>query len=203
MTGCEYCDSEFSKRKDRLKHELDEHGDEMSGHEKDDKNRQLNKLEQQQQTSKHMRNKQLQYGTIGLLLVGLVAGGAFYASQNMSSVGGQTNATTGVGQPVHWHADYQITVCGESQVLRGGPIEAHTHGETTFHLEGVRQTREQATLDWIVDSLGGELERDSIMGREDCNGEPANLTVTVNGNEVDDHLDYVVKDGDRVRIDYS
>lgn len=201
MSDCKYCDKDFSSKRKKLEHELDEHDSEMSSHEKSDKKSELNKLEQQEQTSKHNRKKKLRFAGIGVLLLGLVAGGGLWASQNMD-LGGRTSSSTAVGQPVHWHADYRITVCGEEKVLSGGPTEAHTHGEKTFHLEGVR-TEEQAQLDWIVDSLGGELEEDSIMGKEGCNGEPANLTVKANGKEVEDHMNFVPRDGDSIRIDYS
>jgi hypothetical protein len=201
MSDCKYCDKDFSSKKEKLEHELDEHQDEMSSHAKSDKKSELNKLEQQTQTSKHNRKKKLQFAGIGVLLVGLVAGGGFWATQNMD-FSRNVDESAGVGTPVHWHADYQITVCGENQVLQGGPVEAHTHGETTFHLEGVR-TQEQAQLDWIVDSLGGELEENSIMGRDSCNGESANLTVTANGNEVEDHMNFVPRDGDFIRITYG
>ncbi|MFB6158512.1 MAG: hypothetical protein ABEJ95_02510 [Candidatus Nanohalobium sp.] len=80
---------------------------------------------------------------------------------------------------------------------------AHTHGQSKFHLEGVRNKREQATLEWIVDALGGKLENDSIMGKTSCNGEPANLTVKVNGQELENPLNYVVQDGDNIKIKYG
>lgn len=203
MTECDHCDKDFSSKKERLEHELREHEDEISSHDKDQKKSELNKLEQQQQTSKHRRKKNLQYLGIGIILIGVVAGTGFYASQNIGSFESQTNASIGVGETVHWHADYRITVCGEEQILQGGPTAAHTHGEKTFHLEGVRQSKEQAQLDWIVDQLGGQLEENSIMGKDGCNGEPANLTVEVNGEEVEDHMTYIPRDGDMIRIDYS
>lgn len=202
MTECDYCDEEFSNKKERLEHELESHEDDMSSHDQGQKKSELNKLQQKQQTSKHVRKKQVKYGAIGAILLAVIAGGGVLALQNSGSPGA-TNSSIGVGEPVHWHADYQITVCGEDQILRGGPVTAHTHGETTFHLEGVRTSKEQAQLDWIVDTLGGELEEDSIMGREDCNGEPANLTVEVNGNEIEDHLSYVPRDGDFISITYG
>jgi hypothetical protein len=203
MSDCKYCDEEFSSKKGKLEHELDEHGDEMSSHEKSEKKSELNKLEQQEQTSKHNKKKKLQYGAVGILLLGVVAGGGLYAVQNIEVGPAMTNESLGIGQPVHWHADYQITVCGEDRILEGGPMKAHTHGQTTFHLEGVRQNKEEATLDWIVDRLGGQLEENSIMGRENCSGEPANLTVTVNGNEVEDHMNLVPRNGDFIRINYG
>lgn len=204
MTECKYCAEEFSGKKEKLEHELDKHGEEMSGHDKDKKKSELNKLEQQKQTSKHNRKKKIQYSLVGVLILGVAVGGGFYASQNLGTNGVQaTNESAGVGTPVHWHADYQLTVCGEDQILSGGPVEAHTHGQTTFHMEGVRQNLEQTQLDWIVDELGGELEADSILGRENCNGQPANLTVKVNGDKIDDHMNYIPRDGDFIRIKYG
>jgi len=202
MANCKYCDKDFSGKKEKLEHELDEHNNEMSGHEKSDKKSKLNKIQQQTQTSKHNKRKNLEYGLIGIIVLGLVGGGGYYASQTLD-FSRNIDESNGVGTPVHWHADYQITVCGEEQVLRGGPTEAHTHGQTTFHLEGVRNSQEQTQLDWIVDSLGGELEENSIMGRASCNGETANLTVEANGEEIEDHLNYIPRDGDFIRIDYS
>ena len=202
MKNCKYCDKKFSGEKEKLEHELNEHAEEMSGHDRSEKKSELNRLKEQKQAGKRDRKKKLQLAGFGVLFIGLVAGGGVWASQNMD-FSRQTNASIGVGTPVHWHADYRITVCGENQILRGGPLKAHTHGEQTFHLEGVRNSREEATLDWIVDSLGGNLEENSIMGRDGCNGEPANLTVTVNGEEVENHLEYIPRNQDSIRIEYS
>ena len=77
---------------------------------------------------------------------------------------------------------------------------AHTHGQSQFHLEGVRTSEEQATLDGIVDSLGGQLENNSVMGQTSCNGEPAELTVKANGQELENPLTYIPRDGDNIVI---
>lgn len=203
MSGCSYCDKDMSSEKENLEHELKEHIEEMSSHEKSDKKSKLNKLEHKSKTRKNNRRKKLQFAGIGVLFVGLVAGAGFFGYQNTDLFSPSTNASIGVGEPVHWHAEYQISVCGEDRVLQGGPVQAHTHGETTFHMEGVRESGKQAKLDWVVDSLGGELEENSIMGKDSCKGEPADLTVKANGKEIKDHLNYVPRDGDFIRIEYS
>ncbi|MFB6191276.1 MAG: hypothetical protein ABEJ64_02515 [Candidatus Nanohaloarchaea archaeon] len=206
---CDYCSEEFSSEKDRLEHELDEHADDMSGHEKDDKKNRLNKLQEKDRVASLKKKQKLKTGAAAAVLaIGLVAGG-FYAYQNTDMfASGPTNSSIGVGEPVHWHAPYTIKVCGDSKTLQGGPILAHTHGETRFHLEGVRTSREQATLDWIIDSLGGEFSNSGILGYEEpesCPGseEPGNLTVKVNGQEIENPESYVVRDGDRIVITYS
>ncbi|MFB6158513.1 MAG: hypothetical protein ABEJ95_02515 [Candidatus Nanohalobium sp.] len=45
---CGYCDKDFSEEKERLEHELDEHEEEMSSHDKSDKKSELNKLQQKE-----------------------------------------------------------------------------------------------------------------------------------------------------------
>lgn len=201
MSDCSYCDEEFSSEKEQLEHELEEHEDEMTGHEKSDKKSDLNKLQQKKQTSKHNRKKKLQYAGIGVVALLLITGAGYAVYQNTDfGSAPATNESIGVGQTIHWHADYQITVCGQDRIIQGGPIQAHTHGTSTLHMEGFRDRQEQATLDWIIDALGGELEENSVLSTTQCNGEPANLTVTVNGEQLENHLDYIVRDGDRVEI---
>ncbi|MFB6190341.1 MAG: hypothetical protein ABEJ91_02105 [Candidatus Nanohaloarchaea archaeon] len=207
--NCDRCDRVFDSEKERLEHELDDHEKEMSSHEKDEKKGRLNKIQEKERVAGLKRKRKLKMGVFAALLVTGVVAGGFYIYQITSLLSSApTNSSIGVGQPVHWHADYRVSVCGEERVLQGGPIEAHTHGETTFHLEGVRKTREQATLDWIVDSLGGKFSNSGVLGYEEpesCPGtsEPGNLTVRVNGNKIEDPEDYVVRDGDRIEIVYS
>lgn len=200
MVSCSYCDKNFSSEKEKLEHELAEHQEELSSHKRSDKKSRLNKLEQKEKTRKHNRKQKIKYGGIIAVLGFVVVGGGFLAAQNMDSTRPVTNSSIGVGEPVHWHADYQITVCGENRVPRGGPMLAHTHGETTFHLEGVRKSEEQATLDWVLDRLGTRFTEDSIYGQTSCNGEPANLTVKANGDLLEDPENYIIRNGDNIRI---
>jgi hypothetical protein len=200
MSDCSYCDKDFSSNKEKLEHELDEHEDEMSSHEKSDKKSQLNKLEQKTKTKKHNRKQKIKYGGIAAVLGIMIIGGGFLAAQDIDNTRPVTNSSIGVGEPVHWHASYQISVCGENRVPQGGPMLAHTHGETRFHLEGVRQSKEQATLDWVMDSLGTKFSENSIYGQTSCNGEPANLTVKANGETLENPEEYIIRDGDNIRI---
>ncbi len=199
--NCEYCNENFSSKAENLEHELENHGEEMSGHDKNGKKRALNKLKEKKKTKKHSRKQKIKYGGIAAVLGALIIGGGFLATQNIGGSQPVTNESIGVGQPVHWHASYKISVCGENRVPRGGPMLAHTHGETQFHLEGVRRNKEQATLDWVLDKLGTEFTEDSIYGQTSCNGEPANLTVQANGETLETPEEYIIGDGDNIRIE--
>jgi hypothetical protein len=201
--NCEYCNEDFSSKEERLEHELENHEEEMSGHDKNGKKRSLNKLKEKKKTKKHNRKQKIKYGGIAAVLGVLVIGGGFLAAQNIDSSRPVTNSSIGVGEPVHWHANYQISVCGENRVPQDGPMLAHTHGETRFHLEGVRRNKEQATLGWVLDQLGTEFTEDSIYGQTSCNGEPANLTVQANGETLENPEEYIIRDGDNIRIELS
>lgn len=197
---CEYCRKSFSSNREKLEHELENHGEEISSHEKSDKKSQINKLKQKTKTKRHNRKQKVKYGGIAAVLGALIIGGGFLAAQNIDNTTPATNSSIGVGEPVHWHASYQISVCGENRVPRGGPMLAHTHGETQFHLEGVRRNKEQATLDWVLDSLGTDFTEESIYGKTSCNGEPANLTVKANGERLKNPEDYIIRDRDNIGI---
>ena len=200
---CEYCDEEFDSEKDRLEHELEEHEDELSSHAKSDRKSELNKLKEEKKTKKNNRKKKMKFAAAGVFLIGIVAGAGFMAVQNADVLNGiqERNESAGIGTPVHWHADYNINVCGERRILQGGPLIAHTHGQPTFHMEGVRENREEATLEWVVEELSQEeFNSTHVLGQSTCNGEPADLTVEVNGQEQGHPYDYILRDGDVVNI---
>lgn len=196
---CDKCGKEFSNEKEKLEHELDEHGDELSSHDKSDKKNRLNKLEEKQKTKKQNRKQKIKYTGMAAVLGVLVIGGGVFSMENIDT-SMPVNESIGLGEPIHWHADYQITVCGEEKIPRGGPMLAHTHGETRFHLEGVRRNSEQTTLGWVLNSLGVQFSEDSIYGKSSCGGEPADLTFKANGQNLENPGNYTIRDGDRINI---
>ncbi|MFB6242198.1 MAG: hypothetical protein ABEJ36_05365 [Candidatus Nanosalina sp.] len=204
MEECDYCGKEFEEEKTRIQHELKEHEDEISGHDREDKKARLNKLKEREKASRRERKQKMIYAGIATISIAVLALGGFQAYQFTQTLGPEKIPGKGIGVPVHWHADYTISICGKNRVLRGGPAIAHTHGQKRFHLEGVR-SREEATLDGILDNLGARFkpENNSILGKDSCNGEPANLTVNVNGQPIENPAEYIVRDGDSIRVTLS
>jgi hypothetical protein len=198
---CQECDEEFSSEKDKLQHELEEHEDELSSHDRDQKKNRLNKLQDKEKSEKHERKRKLKLGAIAGIGAIILAVAGFQAMNTLNDIGPEKNASIGVGSTVHWHADYTVRVCGEERILEGGPILAHTHGQTRFHMEGARQSEEQTKLKWIVEELSqGEFNSTHIMGQNTCNGNPAELTIQANGEQIENPEDYIVRDGDRITI---
>jgi hypothetical protein len=72
--------------------------------------------------------------------------------------------------PVHWHADFEIWVCGRQLELqeptglsnRLGTELLHEHGDLRIHAEGVLLQRENAALGRFFHVIGGLLSRNTL-----------------------------------------
>ena len=130
--------------------------------------------------------------------------------------------------PVHWHADFEIWVCGKEIKLaepkglsnKQGVDLLHAHNDNRIHVEGVILNPEQASLGAFFYALGGSLSNDGIKVPIDsglilvhdgdkCNEKPAKLYVFVNGKLADAPSKYViapeekVPPGDRIKIVFT
>ncbi len=102
--------------------------------------------------------------------------------------------------PVHWHADFEIWVCGEMIDIEDpaglqnyvGESTVHEHGDNRIHMEGVLFEKETAELKEFFEALGGEYGEDTLRiptahgnkawtNGELCNGAPAKWHTFVNG----------------------
>lgn len=96
------------------------------------------------------------------------------------------NLESVTGGPVHWHADYEIFVCGEDgarEMVKGqstllahedepidlqdpggisnriGTPDFHEHGDNRIHVEGTVRKLEDVSLGKFFESVGGALEK--------------------------------------------
>ena len=122
----------------------------------------------------------------------------------------------------HWHATYEVIVCGEPQPnVRQWSGGVHTHGNGTMHLhpqtrfeEGVG-ARLVRWFEYGGDALGtgakltkDELqlpgERETWKNGDQCpDGTEGVLQVFVNGVKMDDWRRYIPQDGDQIRIEFG
>lgn len=111
--------------------------------------------------------------------------------------------------PVHWHADYQVIVCGERLDLVnpsfprnkiGSPL-FHEHDDDRIHVEGTVMELEDVDLGSYFNIIGGELSDGvlqypstngmvEVRDGDTCNGQPSQLSVYVNGEKVEDYWDH-------------
>src|SRR3990170_2868404 len=80
-----------------------------------------------------------------------------------------TNSLT--GGPVHWHAQFEIWICGEKVELvnptglsnKVGTEMLHEHNDDFIHIEGVVHDFEDINLHAFFEAAGGEFMKDSLM----------------------------------------
>ncbi|MBS3105004.1 hypothetical protein J4234_01995 [Candidatus Woesearchaeota archaeon] len=130
--------------------------------------------------------------------------------------------------PVHWHADFEIWVCGKKIEFaepkglsnRQGVDLLHAHNDNRIHVEGVILDKKQASLGAFFYAIGGFISSDGIKVPTDdglasahegdkCNEQPAKLYVFVNGNLIDNPSTYIISPyekvppGDRIKFVFT
>ena len=130
--------------------------------------------------------------------------------------------------PVHWHADFEIWVCGQQIKLaepkgisnKQGVDLMHAHNDNRIHVEGVLLDKKEASLGAFFHAVGGSLADDgmkistdngllSVHDGDNCGNKPAKLYVFVNGNLIDNPSIYVISPyekvppGDRIKFIFT
>ncbi len=133
------------------------------------------------------------------------------------------NMSSAAGGPVHWHADYEIWICGQKVLLpepenlenRVGTGTLHHHNEGDeearhgiyrIHIEGVVANLEEVNLGHFFEAIGGQFTHDSIRipqkdgsvleykNRDLCpDGKEGMLNIYVNGELNEEMDEYVIK----------
>ena len=123
------------------------------------------------------------------------------------------NFTSESGGPVHWHADFEIWMCGEKLQLiesegfdnKVGTPEVHMHNDYRMHIEGTLTKLKEASLGNFFESIGGGMTTTSMeIPLKDksfaihANGSPCpdgtngSWKMFVNGTEKEFDPDYVI-----------
>ena len=140
----------------------------------------------------------------------------------------QLNINSVTKGPVHWHADYEIWVCGKEIKLaepkglsnEQGTELTHSHNDKRMHVEGILLDKKEASLGAFFHAVGGSLSDDgikipaddglaSVHDGDKCNEKPAKLYVFVNGKLIGNPHDYVISPyekvppGDRIKFVFT
>jgi len=110
---------------------------------------------------------------------------------------------------VHWHATFELEICGErmdlpckkvgSGQVHGksfcGMVLMHHHDDNTMHIEGLIQNKEDIFLGNFFDEIGVPFAKDRILeyrnGDECPDGRPGVLKMYVNDQPRDDFREFV------------
>ena len=113
----------------------------------------------------------------------------------------------------HWHAAYEVNICGEAQPpIQTFPGGVHTHADGFIHIHPFTEEEEGlgATLSKFFEYAGGELTNETIRmpdsrttfttGGTCPDGSIAFLQIIVNGAPIDDVTPYIPQDADHIII---
>ncbi|MFC7176926.1 hypothetical protein [Halosegnis marinus] len=198
MTDCDYCGADFDTETAYLEHLADEHPDD------------LGPIEQRRVAALDGDDGGIGAAPVALALV-LVAAAAVVGYVVFFS-GGGSGTPDGVAKvaqtptdyrAVHYHGTMEMSVMGSAvdfsrdrYQLQANEwhFEARDGTEWHAHARGV-------TLEWAMYTLDIGVTDDSVTyrGTTYTDGENANVTVAVNGEDVDP-TQYVLQEGDSVRI---
>ncbi len=114
--------------------------------------------------------------------------------------------------PVHWHADYEIFICGEKIDLIdakfpknkiGSPL-LHEHNDNRIHVEGTVDNLEDISLENYFKTIGGKLTKDTLnypsnnkyiqyTSGENCpSGEQGRLKIYINGRQIENPESHIL-----------
>lgn len=110
----------------------------------------------------------------------------------------------------HWHADYTVEVCGETQrpfLYSDGDVHTHGNGQIHIHPHSSSAAGPAANLKAFIESIDGVMSDTKLMiptwgidSTEGCNGQPSEFVVFVNGYQLKNPTQYPPQEGDSVRF---
>lgn len=142
----------------------------------------------------------------------LIAGATIISTLFIIFVTVQTNLDSETGGPVHWHADFEVWVCGEELNLKVptgldnkiGINLLHYHNDNRIHVEGIPNELKDIKLRNFFRIIEGDFTNETIaILTEDkglvtktngdlCSGQPGKLWFYVNGEPNNEFGEYTI-----------
>jgi len=173
----------------------------MSNHEKRELKKQQKKEEKQQIHKEKNKSvsKNTKYILISVILILVLAGSYYFIIRPINEFKPYTKGA------VHWHANYEVYLCGERQdFTKGYDFEKdnlgthilHPHNDNTIHLEGAIPKKEDILLGNFFDNIRIPFSSEKIMDKKNgdlCDGKPGKINMYVNGKPNNDFRKYQLK----------
>ncbi|MDY6769424.1 MAG: hypothetical protein SVU88_00460 [Candidatus Nanohaloarchaea archaeon] len=207
---CDRCGKPVDSRRAEIEHVLDQHGDALTSHDRDELKRELNQLGDAGGSRLPATPRTL---GLAVLAVGLVAAAGYgltatgLVSFSAGSGGTPTGAAVGPAGSTHQHAQFSVLVDGEEidfsrdryqMQSRKVHFEAGNGDRIHVHATGV-------TIGYALDTLGLGINSTclTVHGETYCEDGGGRLSVTVDGSEIEKPASHVIRDGETIRISYS
>ena len=213
---CKQCERDFSSEESLRQHSHDKHGLGVvpSKHE----SRQIKKHERETQQEFEKRKmsrskliKRSMYVAVPILVIAVAF--AFISSQPPAAT---TNSVNSISSseiprgPIHWHPELTIIINGQQQIIPTNlgitpsfHYPVHTHDTTgVLHYENNNPTPENMPLRYFFEQVWRKPFNSTCILNY-CNDGSKTVKMTVNGKENFDFENYIPKDKDDIRIEFS
>ncbi|MBI4174714.1 MAG: hypothetical protein HY517_03640 [Candidatus Aenigmarchaeota archaeon] len=211
---CDQCQKDFASAEGLAQHNKDKHG--LGGMRSKHELRQLKKQEreklQETERRKTARSKWIKRSAyLAVPAVLIVAAFAFVSSQPPAAGSSipSVSASEIPNFPIHWHPTLEIFVKGQQQIipanlgLTGAHQPIHTHDSTgVLHYEVNNPTPENMPLRYFFDKVWRKRFNSTCIMNY-CNGDSGTVKMFVNGKENFGFENYIPKDKDEIRIEFS
>ncbi len=189
----------------------EEKHDELSSHElSEQKKREKEEIRDtalKLNSRKKLTKKIINWGIVAIIVLGIVF--LFYRAATISS-----NFESYTDGPVHWHADFNVFLCGNrvdfsslgSAGSMAGPMLLHTHGDHKIHIEGLVSRAGDIAVGNFFRGIGHRFSSsgfDDYTNENDKCGGDNKIVMLVNGEENPEFENYVLKDGDVIEVRYE
>jgi hypothetical protein len=208
MVECEYCEEEFETEQELHIHWGEEHEDDITSHEKEKVKKAEREKDKQKQRKKAKRKEYRNYALMGVLLVGLVAGGAFLAPK-LGFLSNPAGSNLGPAGSAHTHADFMVYVNGEPVDFSQAKYQVVSQ---KAHVEGgngnvVHGHATGATFGYFMESVGFEYNATYLKTPDEEyyeNGKQVRMFVNTAGDwrEIEPKA-FQFETGDRILLTYG
>ena len=181
-----------------------ENKEELTHHEKKELKKQQKEQEKhsshESKSKKNTNRKYVNYGITAIILLLIIVGGYYFI---IKPIKGFQPFTSG---PVHWHANFEVFLCGERQDFttgydfeknRLGSHILHSHNDNVIHIEGQIPKREDIAIGNFFDLIGVPFSSTQIMDKTNgdlcTSGEPGTVKMIVNGEPNNEFRDFIPK----------
>ncbi len=191
IVSCKHCEREFNDTDALYMHHQAKHPGETP--------------QKRYLSSKTKKRIKIWIATIIVLSL-LVTGSLALFKQKNSSTINEENLNI-PSAPIHWHPQLTIRINGQEQLIPvniglGGNVHQpiHTHEtDGTIHMENNKPTLSTVTLGSFFKIWGKKFNKECIF--EYCT-DKGNITMYVNGQKNEQFGDYIMRDKDKILIDY-
>ncbi len=172
------------------------------------KQREENQISKEKtESSKKLKNDITKYTIIAAVVLLIIFGGYYLIIKPLNDFKPYTSGF------IHWHANYEVYLCGERQdFTKGydfeedhiGTLQLHTHNDNVIHIEDKVQKKEDIAIGHFFDNIRIPFSETQIMNKKNgdlcSDGKTGKVHMYINGVENFEFRNFILRKCDSSNI---